>query len=78
MYREESSKERIAEHYVQRLTAREGEALPQVGSQNTFLIHKLLFGSQVVVLVIVRVGRALDFGKRMLFQLLHHDLDGFV
>ena len=78
MYREDSSKERMAEHCVQQLTDREGEALPQVGSQITFLIHMLLLRSQVVVLVIVRIGRALDLWQRMLFQLLHHDLDGFV
>lgn len=78
MYREDSSNERIAEHYVQQLTGREGKALPQVAPQITFLIHTLLLGSQVVVFVIVRIGRALDFWQRMLFQLLHHNLDGFV
>ena len=78
MYREDSSKERIAEHCVQQLTGREGEALPQVWAPITFLIHTLLLRSQIIVLVIVRVGRALDLWQGMLFQLLDHDLDGFV
>src|SRR5258706_4489556 len=40
--------------------------------------YSLLFRYQPILLVIVRIRRALELRQRMLFQLLHHHLDCFI